>query len=373
MSMRQSRIIFLLSVLVFLPFVITDCAEEDDSEHDKTLREIVEENYSDGMVLIGGTAGSWAFGTELGLLLDREFGYITPENDYKHSVIRSDHGSWSWDQADAWQQHIIDNSQILRIHGPIGPQCSTWAKDDTRTAVELQDEIVLFMKTLCQRYNGKQGYEYIDVVNETVVSGSWHEDKTGITLWECPWFKIGQYGDANATPMYIALAFQTAMDYAPDLKFIYNHHESADYTASWDLIKSTVLALRSNGLRVDGIGWQAHIDAGSELLGNALQNLRDLITWAHNNNLEFHITEASVWMKEGYTDAQLELQADTYRAVLRTLLENRSEGVVGWNTWHVSDVYGWHTEWYPSLFDSNYRPKPAYQAVREELLQHGDD
>jgi endo-1,4-beta-xylanase len=54
------------------------------------------------------------------------------------------------------------------------------------------------------------------------------------------------------------------------------------------------------------------------------------------------------------------------------LLEHRHGGIVAWNTWHVSDAYGWHTEWYPSLFDNNYNPKPAYFAVSEELSKNRD-
>ena len=92
------------------------------------------------------------------------------------------------------------------MHCPIGPQCSDWAKEDNRTAAELEEELILFLEEICKRYNGKQGYIYMDVVNETVIDGTWHEDKEGTDLWECPWFKIGQDSDANSTPLYIKLA-----------------------------------------------------------------------------------------------------------------------------------------------------------------------
>jgi GH35 family endo-1,4-beta-xylanase len=134
----------------------------------------------------------------------------------------------------------------------------------------------------------------MDVVNETIINGAWHQNKPGTVSWECPWFIIGQDTDANTTPLYIKLAFETAKAYAPNIKFIFNHHEPPSRVNSWNLIKDTILYLRNKNLRVDGIGWQAHVEVGAELDQNYMQKFRELITWAHQNNLEFHITEASV-------------------------------------------------------------------------------
>jgi GH35 family endo-1,4-beta-xylanase len=337
----------------------------------KSIRQIVEENYKKGSFLIGATTGSWALGENQGLLLDREFSYVTPENDYKHVIVHPDPQTWNWSRADVWQQHIIDNKQILRMHCPIGPQCSKWAKDDSRQPSELEKDMKLFLQKICERYNGKQGYVYMDVVNETVVNGVWHENKSGTFLWECPWFKIGRDTDRNRTPLYIKMAFETAMKYAPDLKFIYNHHEGPEKTGSWNLIRSTINYLRERNLRVDGIGWQAHVERGWETPEH-VENLKKLIKEVHSYNLEFHITEASVWLKNGKSQSELEAQADTYRAIMKTLLEMRSGGVICWNTWHISDAHGWHIKWYPSLFDENYNAKPAYNAILEELSKHND-
>jgi len=329
----------------------------------RRLRTIVEDKYSDSSIIIGATTGSWAFGTNTGLIMDREFSYVTPENDFKQMIIHPDPTTWNWTRPDAWTQHIIDNNQILRMHCPIGPQCSEWAKDDGRTAAELESNLREFLIAVCERYNGTQGIEYMDVVNETVIKGAWHTDKPG-TNWECPWYRIGLDNDTNKTPLYIKIAFEIAQQYAPDLKFILNHHEANN--ASWELIKETIEYLREGGLRVDGIGWQAHVDNGWATTDN-LNGLRTMIDWAHNNNLEFHITEASVWLKNGYSQTILEEQAATYRAIIEVLLEKHPAGKVACNIWHIDDGHGWHTEWYPSLFDTYYSAKPAYYAIQEAL------
>lgn len=253
------------------------------------------------------------------------------------------------------------------MHCPIGPQCSKWAQDDSRTAIELEKNLREFLEAVCKRYNGKSGFEYMIVVNETVTNGSWHKNKNGFG-WECPWYKIGLDNDKNKTPLYIKIAFEIAQQYAPDIKFIYNQHERLNNPESWKLIKETIVYLKEKGLRLDGIGWQAHIDNGWATTEN-LNRLRNLIDWAHNNNLEFHITEASVWLKSGKSDVTLKEQAITYSAILEVLLEKRSTGVVGWNIWHVDDGVSWHKDWFPSLFDENYTAKPAYYAIQETLEQ----
>lgn len=343
--------------------------EPDDNEltepSGRRLREIVEDKYSDQSLIIGGTTGSWAFGTNTGLVMDREFSYVTPENDFKQWQIHPDPTTWDWTKSDKWIQHINNNNQILRMHNPIGPQCSEWAQDDSRTAVELENNLREFLIAVCERYNSKPGFEYMDVVNETVLNGVWHTNKEGFG-WEVPWYKIGQDSDQNETPLYIKYAFEIAQQYAPNIKFIYNQHGDLSNLDSWKLIKETIAYLRTKGLRVDGIGWQAHIDNGWATAEN-LNRLRNLIDWAHSNNLEFHITEASVWLKNGTSQTLLEEQANTYKAILEVLLEKRSNGKIGWNTWHIDDGTGWHTEWYPSLFDANFEAKPAYFAIQEAL------
>ncbi|MBW1746053.1 MAG: endo-1,4-beta-xylanase [Deltaproteobacteria bacterium] len=392
----------MIKIFLFMLLLLLNCNNllfaQSEEPLGPRLRTIVKNKYAND-IIIGATTGSWAFGTDTGVILDREFSYVTPENDFKQSTIHPGPGVWNWAASDAWIQHIVNNSQILRMHCPIGPQCSAWARDDNRTAEELENNLRKFLTAVCKRYNGKTGFEYMDVVNETVVRGAWHTNKPGVT-WECPWYKIGL--DENNIPLYIKIAFEIAQQYAPNLKFIYNHHESNP--DSWKLIIKTIKHLRDSGLRVDGIGWQAHINNGWATTEN-LNELRALIDLAHNNDLEFHITEASVWLKDGNSQENLQKQklkalvnwahknnfklhttkpsdlskdvnfqeylqkqADTYYAIMNVLLEKRFTGKVGWNVWYIDDGYGWSTEQYPALFDSNYLPKPAYYAIQRALL-----
>ena len=336
------------------------------------LRDIAAARYPDGNVIIGATTGAWAFGTYTGQIMDREFSYVTPENDFKQPNIHPDNSDdWNWEETDAWIEHIKENDQILRMHGPVSPQCSQWAKTDSRTAEELEQNMTDFMRELCKRYNNEARVVSMDVVNEIVIDGKWHGTKAGNDSWECPWIKIGRDTDENKTPLYIKKAFEIANQYATRKTLILNHHEHPYNRESWDLIKETVFYLRAQDLRVDGIGWQAHVDvswAHTLFYAEAyIEALRDLIDWAHAHDLEFHVTEASVWMSNGMSERELEKQAETYSTIVRVLLEKRNSGPVGWNTWHIDDAHGWKTDLFPSLFDAEYRAKPAYYAVQDVL------
>jgi hypothetical protein len=187
-----------------------------------------------------------------------------------------------------------------------------------------------------------------------------------------PYIKLGYDDDPNSTPLYIKMAFEQANTYAPNTYLIYNQHEHPENTESWDLIKETILYLRDEGLRVDGIGWQAHVYTGWDTEEN-LNHLGDLIDWAHDNNLGFHVTEASSWIYvENPTEEKFNAQAHTYAAILEALLEKKDNGLVTWNTWHVSDKRTWRAEYYPSIYDDEFKPKPVYYSIRKTLRKYID-
>lgn len=336
----------------------------------RRLREIVRAKYPEGNLLVGATTGSWGFTNPIGEIMDREYSYVTPENDFKQAVIRNDPDSWNWSRADAWLPHILDHKQVLRIHGPISPQCSKWAKEDLRTAEELSRELDTFMTALCQRYNGVAGIGYLDVVNEIALDdGSWFGARPGTDLWENPWVKIGLDNDPEQTPLYIRQAFGIANEHAPDLKQIVNNHCHPG-TAGMEKVKETILYLRERGYRVDGLGWQAHVDVAWPSEEN-LQHLRELIDWCKAQNLEFHITELDVYIYSYYTQI-LEKQAKAYKDIMDVVVEKVDGMTIGWNMWHISDASGWQPERKPAIFDDQYRPKRSYYELQLALETKGD-
>ena len=144
--------------------------------------------------------------------------------------------------------------------------------------------------------------------------------------------------------------------------------------AAWEKIKSTVLYLRKKGYRVDGIGWQAHLNDRENVALNpeALQYLDSLISWAHAHDLAFHITEFD-YKTTGRWDARTaERQAQAYANILKVLLRHRDKGLVTWNTWGLQDGNNNYTNGHRYMFDEQLRAKPAYYAV-QKVLEHPDD
>ena len=125
----KKKILFLLTFFYLTNFYNLPAQPPEPSG--RRLRDIVDDEYPDNSIIIGGTTGAWAFGTSTGLIMDQEFNYVTPENDFKQWCIHSSPTSWNWSQPDAWIRHIDANDQILRMHCPIGPQCSSWSQTDS--------------------------------------------------------------------------------------------------------------------------------------------------------------------------------------------------------------------------------------------------
>lgn len=336
--------------------------------------------YPHGNLQIGVAMNPTSLDTPSGIIAQREFGYITPENDFKQSYIHPVPDSWRWEKSDTWIDYAKKHGIIIRMHSPISPQCSKWVKNDARTGEELAPVMEDYLTKLCIRYANNSCVKWMDVVNETVSKnkiadkkygtmecGDWFSSRIGDGTWENPWTRIG-YDDKSEikVPLYILRAFKICNQYAPQVKQIINQHGNFEAKV-WDKIKKTVAYLRNNGCRVDGLGWQAHIDAGWEKTPGALERLDSFVTWCHDNNLEFHVTEMNVWLKEGTTEQE---QEETYAAVIKTLSKHTHAGVIGICFWNIRDNETQHPDWKGCLWDKDGNPKPSYNRIKRELLNN---
>ncbi|KFX94248.1 hypothetical protein O988_06404 [Pseudogymnoascus sp. VKM F-3808] len=106
------------------------------------------------------------------------------------------------------------------------------------------------------------------------------------------------------------------------------------------------------GVPIDGIGSQSHLGQGgsSGTLG-ALQAMSKIVS-------EVAITELDI----------VNAPADDYVSVTNACLQ--ISNCVGITTWGTSDAHSWQSSDHPLLFDGNYQPKAAYNAV-VSLLSSG--
>lgn len=377
----------ILFIVIIYFNVITLNAGVRDNSYERLMhlpiRELLDKLYKNEEVYIGIANHAKELGKLSTEIADREFSYITPSNDFKQSYIRRSlyKNNWRWEYPDRYVEHAQKAGQLIRIHGPISPQCSPWVKEDERTPEELEQLMNEYLKALYQRYNNKENVKWVDVVNETIspvklkgggngytdiFPGEWLRERKGSEQWESPWVKLG-YDETSdlKVPVYIDQAFKLADEYAPNLKHIINQNGKLENIV-WDKMKKLVGYLRDRGRRVDGLGWQAHIDTGWEKIPGNLEKLDRLIKWCHRNKLEFHITEMNVWMKDGLNE---EAQADTYGKVLEVLLRNRKTGVVAINFWNVRDSDTSNPAWHGNIWQDNGKPRKAYTRIKEIIIK----
>ena len=97
---------------------------------------------------------------------------------------------------------------------------------------------------------------------------------------------------------------------------------------------------KNKRLRIDGLGWQGHLRDNVVLALNQekLNYLGSIIDWAHQNDLDFHVTEIDYRLVgSSPTSTNYHRQAHGYANIIKTLISKRNNGVVTYNTWGVYD------------------------------------
>jgi endo-1,4-beta-xylanase len=138
------------------------------------------------------------------------------------------------------------------------------------------------------------------------------------------------------------------------------------------------LGLRKQGLRIDGIGAQAHWTLNYPSLPEIQQMISDIV----EAGLLVKISELDVsvyteddwnshtWQAERpFDEALAQAQAARYREIFEVFSKN-AEHITSVTIWGVSDDRTWldsfpagNRDNYPLLFDEVDRPKPAYFAL----------
>lgn len=324
--------------------------------------------------LIGATLNHEDLKTSKKELFLKDFKYLTPANSAKQSLIHPEPNKWNWSLINDFIDFANKNNLVVRLHGPISPQSSKWVKEDYRTKEELSTMLDEFATEFCLRFNNEPSVKWIDVVNETILAdGSWFGPKPGVNQWENPWLNMGV--DENGFPLYILKAFEIATKNATNLKLIYNQNVGLE-KPMWDKVKETILYIRSKGYRVDGIGWQAHLLLGAnrkdfvDNIDDSMKKLSDLIDWAHNNKLEFHITELDYLVKENNLEninSEREIQAMVYQKIVDVLIEKSKNGFVSLNLWNLSVRYSKDKGYFQSIYDEKFQPTKAYQVIKKSI------
>lgn len=213
-----------------------------------------------------------------------------------------------------------------------------------------------------------------DVVNEAVDfntgSGTWGVRESDV------WGEINP-SDRDA---YMRLAFQTAYEATgsdPNVRLCYNDFGAEGLNAKSNAIYDLVQRLRAADVPVNCVGFQMHKGFDAEPIWEEPPSVADMKANFQrfvDLGVEVQITEMEINLSTGDADglsaADLAGQAAQYRNIFNACLA--VPGCRSITSWVASDAQSGSAATYPgygnpSLFDANYQPKPAFNAVIDEL------
>lgn len=331
---------------------------------------------------IGAAVNSTTYMTH-GSVLKAHFNSVTPENEMKWESIEPTEGNFSYSAADTIVNFATSNGMKVRGHTLVWfSQNPSWVFSNGSGGMPTKDQLLTRMRdhitTVMQHYAGKV-YAW-DVVNEAVMEDGSYRDGTLADDKKSLWYQI-------IGPDYIAEAFKAAHAADPNAKLFYNDYY--DYIpAKQQGIHDMIKGLLDQGIQVDGIGMQCHLnlapstDATNQGYYQDVSHLEDAIKLYSSLGVSVQVTELDLslyipgitytsdmfYTAATFTDALKLQQADRYAQFLQ-LFRAHKDVITGVTFWGVADDATWLSMFssgrkdFPLLFDTNHNPKPAFWAA----------
>lgn len=288
--------------------------------------------------------------TEQNIIKGAEFGSITPENAMKWDAIQPNRGQFSWGGADAIANFATQNKKQLRCHTLVWySQLPNWVNQINNNAT-LMEVMTTHIQQVMGRYKGK--CTHWDVVNEALNEDGTLRNNVFLRV-------IGE--------QYLPIAFRIAAAADPTTKLYYNDYNLEYGEAKHQGALRIVKLVQSWGVKIDGVGLQAHmvsestktqsvVTPSTEVLTKVLQDYADL-------NVDVAYTELDIRMNTPSNTNKLQVQAEAYARMAQSCIN--VERCVGITLWGVSDKYSWvpgtfSGEGDAMLWNNNFQKKPAY-------------
>lgn len=300
---------------------------------------------------VGGTFWNGADKALYRETLKREYDILVPENAMKFDQVEPSRGKFHWAEADELVAFAEQNGMQVRGHNLVWHQSAGWAETSGLGRTEMLAVLRNHADSLFGRYRGRIA-EW-DVVNEAV------DDATG-NLRDTFWRKA--IGDD-----YLDSAFHFAHRADPQALLFYNDYSAEGMGGKSDKVYALVKAMKERGVPIHGVGFQCHFDNASwPKPADIDRNMKRLAALG----LSVSITELDFRVKLPADTAGLASQKESYRTLLGVCLSNAN--CKSFLTWGFTDAYSWVPSFFSGSgaalpFDAQYRPKPAYEGLREGL------
>ena len=310
-------------------------------------------------------------------IVSSEFNSITPENSLKWMFLQPEPNRFNFEVADKYVELGLKNNMYIVGHALVWHSQLADFMQIVDAADEMQQYVTNHVNTVVSRYRGK--IDAWDVVNE-----AFNEDGS---LRKSVFYN-------NMGEDYIEAVFKLAQKADPQADLIYNDYNVYKPKKRAGILKM-VKKFKSNGVKIDGVGVQAHWDLKSP----SLYQIEQIILDVHAAGVPVSFTELDIsvlpnpWKMVGAevtqnfsqfegdpkmspypnklpTKVQKQL-AKRYHDIFKLFVKH-SDKISRVTFWGVMDKHSWLNDWpikgrtnYPLLFDRNYNPKPAYKSVLE--------
>lgn len=305
--------------------------------------------------------------TEYQQVLGAQFSSLTPENDMKWDAVHPAPDVYDFASADALVAYAKANHQQVRGHTLLWhSQNPAWVTEASKTWTcdQARDVLEDHIRTVVGHFKGEI-YEW-DVANE-IFQDTWDNGGVKLRTEANPFFKA-----CSDDPVALLEdAFRWAHDADPDAVLFLNDYNAEGINEKTDAYYALAQRMLADGTPLDGFGAQAHLSLQYGFDTTLQANFERFAALG----LQVAVTEADVRIpllegETGPTPEQVATQAERYDGLLQACLNVKA--CSSFTVWGFPDANSWVPDVFPgegwaTIFEDDYSPKPAFDAMLESL------